>query len=246
LLHKIQKERCTHSWRNIDPDVDLYELQDRENALRPTSIFFYFINGDKHDGREGRLAAAATVADGIRKDVPLTGFPVLARCFIMPEFRGMGLYKRILEHRLNFCRDRFQHCLKAVHMGTTNDYVEHSITQTVENWPPFLRVGSEALKIGNDICLVGAFLLFMPGYLADMARTLSGAARPPAVKRLDHICTLLKAGSSGDHALAIQENFKEACASGWFDNHDAAPIEQLLCFLRAMPLVGLEEKAYAV
>jgi len=245
LLHKIQQERCTHSWRNIGRNATLDELRERENALRPTSLFFYFVTGDKY-GAEGRLAAAATVADRIRNSGPLTGFPVLARCFIMPEFRGQGLYKKILEHRLEFCRTRFQHSLKAVHMGTTSDSVEHSITQTTGNWPPFVRIGAEALHIGDDVCMVDSFLLFMPNYLADISRTLAGHARPPAVKRLDDICSLLKSGISGDHALAIRESFHEACDCGWFDDHDAAPIEQLLHFSRSMPLVGFEEKPCAV
>lgn len=239
LMQSVRSERCAHSWRNFAADGDLDHLQKWENALRPTSIFFYYCeDAETPSGR--RLVAAATVADAIRKDFPFAGLPVLARCYIMPEFRGRGLYQQLVRHRLEFCRRRFGDGLKAIHLGTSDERIAQTITKDCPGEPRFVRIGSQVVKAGEDLIVVGAFLHFTTAYLAELQQALSGESPPSPVLFLQQILAAMSSGASDDHALRVKEVFVDAWASGWFTGRDVSSIELLLCLCRAIPLVGFE------
>ncbi len=236
LLHGIRVERCAHSWRNFDPDGSLEQLQAWENRLRPTTIFFYYGAPEGADAAAApRLAAAATVADVIRREFPHAGFPVLARCYVMPDFRSQGLYQRIVHHRLEFCRTRFAGELKAIHLGTQDERVARTVTR---GEPRFVQLGSEVVQAGDEACLVRAFLHLTPGYLASITSSLQGDDPPPPVRQLVQSFSQMLDGAPGDHALSLRERFASAQSTGWFAHHDPSSIEQLLTLCRAIPLLG--------
>lgn len=240
LMQSVRSERCAHSWRNFAYDGNVEHLQQWENALRPTSIFFYYCE-DAESASGLRLVAAATVADAIRRDFPFAGLPVLARCYIMPEFRGRGLYQQLVRHRLEFCRRRFGDGLKAIHLGTSDERIAQTITKDIAGEPRFSRIGSQVVKAGEDLLVVGAFLHFTAAYRAELQQALSGDSPPPPVHLLRQLlATMMSAQASDNHALRVKEVFAEVCASGWFTARDASSIEQLLSLCRAIPLVGFE------
>ena len=236
-MHGLRAERCAHSWRNFAPDGGLAELLAWENALRPTAIFFYY-QKQADPSAALQLVAAATVADAIRGDFPFAGLPVLARCYILPEFRRHGLYQQILHHRLQYCRTRFGRDLRAIHIGTSDERVAHTITRV--GTPRFVRIGSQVVKAGDELWMVGAFLHFTAPYLAAIHQCLDGSTAPAPVTELRHLMAELSTGTPGEHALLVERSFSAAHATGWFSHHDPSSIELFLGLCRAIPLVGFE------
>lgn len=238
LLYCMRAERGAHSWRNFALDGSLDELQKWENALRPTTLFFYYEQEGPPGESRSRLLGAASVADKIHRDFPHSGFPILARCFILPAFRGHGLYRRIVQQRLDFCHSRFGDDLKAIHLGTADPRVVHHITARPGAPVRFLRIGSQVVRAGDEDCLVGAFLHVTPTFTQALVQPLQANA-PPLVRALQECLAQLLAGAPGEHALTIAQGLAAAQASGGLADRNVSALMQLLALCRAIPLVGL-------
>lgn len=246
LLHGLRGERCAHSWRNIDPDCTLEHLQRWENALRPTSIFFYYTR-DSEKGPDAplRLVGAATVADAIHRDFPFAGFPILARCYLRPEFRTRGLYRHTVQHRIEFCHRRFRDSLKAIHLGTANHRVAHTISQPTEDRDRFVQVGSQVVQAGEDVYLVGAYVHLTPGYARSLAAALENANADgedaPEVAPLRAALDQLMGGPDGEHAVSLNHLYRRAHAAGALAQRDVSGLVQLLALFKAIPVMGLDD-----
>jgi hypothetical protein len=236
LLEEMHAEFCAHSWKKVPVDITPQDLLDWENAQRPTTIKYYF----QRTPENGRplLVAAASVADAIRHDVSINGFPVLARCYVRPSFRGMGLYRTILRHRLSSLIGRCGAGLKAIHMGTADDRVDRTITDRSLPWNGFVRIGSEDLSIGDETVRVGGYLLFSPDYAAALRRGSSELATTADGKAAQSIFESLLAGrwsGPGDaysrivNILSVNPSAKET--------ESASPIRELVEFCANIPLV---------
>lgn len=253
LLDSIRQERCAHSWRNFSPSGTFEQLVAWENALRPTQIFFYYCpspspssrqEGDANTAEAGlRLAGVATVADAIRREFPYPGFPVLARCYILPEFRARGLYRRIVQHRLAFCHERWGDGLRAIHIGTADDRVAQTLTGGGADRPLFVRIGSQLVRAGEDICRVGAFLHFMPRYAQAMTQALCDPAGSAAEEGLRRALSRLHAGGTGEDGLEVCRLFGQLRDAGALGGRDVSSIAQFVSLCQAIPLAGIDALA---
>lgn len=237
LLMTVGSEDCAHSWRNVPlgarPTLDA--LVDWENRRRPTRLMFFY----SKRGWDVRFVAAATVAEKLTHDFPYDGFPVLGRCYVMPEFRGLGLYRRILGHRLAFCQDRFGDKLRAVHLGTRDARISHAVSRSSgRGWPRFVHLGQEELHVAGDVTMVDDFLHFAPAYVRRLTSALEGPDAPAAVTELRRRLKMIDVDTDGDLAQWIRSRFDAACSVGWFDGRDSSEFERLFAFCRSIPLLA--------
>src|SRR5437016_3142612 len=216
LLDCLVNEDCVHSWRNFGPDGTLDGLLQWENTLRPTRLFFFYV--ERHG--EMTMIAAAAIAEKITRDFPYRGFCVLGRCYIMPEFRGHGFYRHILRYRLEYCKARFGDALKAVHIGSVNGRVSRVISNhQLDGWSKFIHLGEEELRVAGHIRTVGAYMLLVPEYIRKIQCALEGAHEPPCVAELRDVLSRIESGDISNLGMLIKEPFKKACAHGWFNEH---------------------------
>lgn len=239
LLECLVREDCAHSWRNFGLEGTLDGLLQWENELRPTQIFFFYLER----GGERRMVAASAVADKLTHDFPYPGFCVLGRCYIMPQFRGQGFYRHILRYRLEYCRAQFGNALQAIHIGSVNDRVLRVITNhQLADWPEFIHLGDEALKVAGQIRTVGAYILLLPEYARKIQDALAGDHPPACVVEMRNVLSKIESGDVRNLGVLIKEPFQEACRQGWFDERGSREIEQLLLFCSSIPLVGFRSQ----
>jgi GNAT superfamily N-acetyltransferase len=241
LFDCLRREDCVHSWRNIEAPRrgSLQGLLEWENELRPTELFFFYV---EHAGQL-RLVAGGAVAARISNEFPHAGFCVLSRCYITPEFRGRGFYRDILRYRLEHCVSRFGSGLSAVHIGTADPRVARVVTRVSRpGWPPFVHLGEEKLHVSAQSRTVDDYIMLAPAYLRRLEAGLGGPAAPACVVELRRAVGMLRgAEPARDVGLRVKRGFAEARAEGWFDAHDPAAFEQLVAFCAAVPLIGFEE-----
>lgn len=235
LLESLRQEDCAHSWKNFDPDGSLDELLQWENELRPTQIFFFYVS----QGGKNRLAAASAIADRLVRSFPHTGFCVLGRCYVMPEFRRLGLYRRILRYRLEYCRSRYGGALNAVHIGSDNQHVGRVLTDLpLPGWPRFVHLGNQELKVDTKTKLVGAYLLMEPAYLGRLRLELAGPQAPAEVDALRQRLAASEAGEPGELGMVLKQALESPVGSVWFAARSSREVDKLKLFCRLIPLVG--------
>jgi GNAT superfamily N-acetyltransferase len=238
LFDCLGREDCVHSWRNVEARRrrSAQDLLEWENELRPTELFFFYVE----QAGEQRLVAGSTVAARVSNEFPHAGFCVLSRCYIMPEFRGRGFYREILRYRLDHCVRRFGSRLNAVHIGTGDRRVAGVITRVARpDWPPFVHLGEEHLHVSGQTRAVDDYVTLAPAYLQRLQEGLAGHAAPECVVELRRVLGMLRGIElARDVGLRVKRGFADACADGWFDAHDAAAFEQLVDFCAAVPLIG--------
>lgn len=235
LLETLAREDCAHCWKNFGPSGTLDALRRWENEQRPTQLFFF------HVRRGGKLfiVAASAVADRLIGDFPYAGFCVLGRCYIIPEFRGQGLYRRILEYRLEYCRSRFGSTLSAIHIGTDNARIARILTShPMSGWPGFVHLGEQALRVDQEIKMVEAYLLLVPAYVEKIKAALGGAHAPDPVIKLRDALAKMQSEPVRNLGTIIKQVATEPCAHQWFKDRDRAEIEKLALFCSSIPLVG--------
>jgi hypothetical protein len=236
LLECLGHEDCVHSWKGFGPNATLDALLQRENELRPTKLFFFYL---RH-GNEMRMVAASAVADRVTREFPHAGFCVLGRCYIMPQFRGRGFYRRILYYRLEYCREQFGNALNAIHIGSVNERISRVITNhKLAGWPKFVHLGEEELKVADTISTVGAYILLMPQYVSKMRSALVGAHAPARVIELRNALSRIESSDIRNLGMLLKETFEETDAHRWLDERDCREIEHLLSFCSSIPLIGV-------
>lgn len=236
LLRSLAKESCVHSWRNFDPDGDLEGLLAWENQLRPTEIFFFYL----HEGGVRQLIAAGAVASKVSRAFPYSGFSVLGRCYILPEFRGRGLYRSLLRYRLEFCREAGGSELKAIHIGSTDPRIARVLRDhRIPGFPRFLHLGHEALKVAREVRRVEAYLLLLPQYAGRLGELLAGDGAPPAVEQLRDALGKHQRSEVRDLGLLVRKAYEGGKDGRFFENREPSELVQLLHFCQSIPLVGL-------
>ncbi|HET9896585.1 MAG TPA: GNAT family N-acetyltransferase [Streptosporangiaceae bacterium] len=236
LLRLLAQENCVHSWRNFGIDGTLDELLAWENRQRPTKIFFFY----SARGSEARMVGAGAVSDSLTGLFPSPGFCVLSRCYVVPEYRGHGMYRLLLQYRMEYCRKEFGDALNGVHIGSANDRIARVLLDhRMPGWPTFAHLGEEELRISGAGAVVGAYMLLMPGYVRRIERELSGSGAPESVLELRRTLAELGAGQVRGLGLLVQRARDDATAAGWFRERGSEAIDQLLRFCRSIPLVSL-------
>jgi GNAT superfamily N-acetyltransferase len=171
LLSALAGEACSHSWRALLLTTraigahDIERLVACENARRPTTFYWFWISRGETD----ELFAVATVADRIALDVPVDGFPVLARSYIRPEYRSRGLYELLVAHRVEQCGLRFGASLRGIHFGTNDPRIVRAARRHLH--PIFL--GHELLTCPDGTHQVSDYLALAPGYAARLRAELA-------------------------------------------------------------------------
>ncbi len=236
LLTEMQQEFCAHSWKKVPVDIAPQDLLAWENLRRPTTIHYYYQS--TNDLSRPVLVAAASIADAMRHDSPSTGFSILARCYVRPAFRGNGLYRKILHHRLSALIQQDGGRLKAVHMGTADERVFQTITDRSLPWNGFVPIGSEDLSLGSKTVRVGGYLMFAPRFAYALLRGATALTVPlDGLSAYQAMQTLLAGTWSGP--VDPYSWFVEALAANPAarDARPAAPIRELVGFCAEIPLV---------
>ena len=236
LLTSVSQEDCAHSWRNFPVDGTLDELVSWENERRPTKLFFFY----RQHGETRRLAAAAAVADRLSADYPHPGLCVLGRCYIMPEFRNLGYYRYVLRYRLEYCREHFGDGLHAVHMGAVNERIERVITGPMQGWPRFVHIGEERLRVASEVQSVGAYLMFVPGFMDKMLDVLTGPNAPTSVIELRRTLSSIESERVRNLGSLVERTVEDPQAQQWFECRNRLALDEVLTFCRELPVVGFE------
>jgi len=234
LLRLLAQENCVHSWRNFGVEGTLDELLAWENRQRPTKIFFFYSRG----GAESRMVGAGAVADRLTGLIPSPGFCVLSRCYIVPEYRGHGMYRQLLQYRMEYCRQEFGDALNGIHIGSADERIAHVLLEhRLPGWPTFAHLGEEELRISGAGTMVGAYMLLMPWYVERIEREFAGSGAPESVVELRRALAGIGAEQVRGLGLLVQRARDDASAAGWFADRGSEAIDQLLQFCRSIPLV---------
>lgn len=236
LLRLLAQENCVHSWRNFGVEGTLDELLAWENSQRPTKIFFFY----SHGGSKPRMVGAGAVADRLTGEFPSPGFCVLSRCYVVPEYRGLGMYRLLLRHRMEYCQREFGDELNGIHIGSADDRVTRVLfDHRLPGWPTFAHLGEEELKISGAGTMVGAYMLLMPRYVRQIEGELAGSGAPESVTELRQALAGIEAGQVRGLGPLLARAREDASAAGWFLERGSEAIDQLLRFCRSIPLVRL-------
>lgn len=242
LLDELRHEPCVHSWRHRLPSYGVLDaasavgLLEAENIRRPTLTFAYVATGEA--GREV-VVAAATISDRVAAGFPYPSFPVLARCYIRPRFRGRGLYRAILRHRFETCIQRWGESLCAIHLGSADPAV-WSVAVTQGGFdPPFVHVGDEDLEVADAMYPVKDLLAFAPAYVTRLLTQIAAAGDGPAVHTLrEHVVALVDHGLPGAGLEPVRRLSEAAAAQSGFDLLETgSPLEALVALGEAIPVI---------
>ncbi len=234
LLGLLAQENCVHSWRNFGVDGTPDDLLTWENRQRPTKIFFFY----SRRGSESRMVGAGAVADRLTSLFPSPGFCVLSRCYVIPEYRGHGIYRQLLRYRMEYCRKKFGDALNGIHIGSADERVARVLLDhRLPGWSTFAHLGEEELGISGAGTMVGAYMLLMPQYVQRIEHELADSEAPESVVELRRTLAGIGAGQVRDLGLLVQRARDDASAAGWFLERGSEAIDQLLHFCRSVPLV---------
>jgi GNAT superfamily N-acetyltransferase len=182
----IKSETAAHVWQNFSCGEEVLAY---EESLRKTHFFFYTLvmNGTC------RLLGVATVATSVKKNFTDTGFPVIARAFVFPEFRGTGIYQLMLKHRIEWCKRTLGSELCGIHLGTDTIKVE-SCARALG----FAQIGKQKLLIKGSPIDVKAFLLFEPIFRQNL---LSEPSDSVSMQRFLKFCESIPLDEWGIHEI---------------------------------------------
>jgi GNAT superfamily N-acetyltransferase len=209
LLEELRAESCVHVWRQRLPRngrVDAAaarRLLDAEESHRPTTAFVYV--AWLPDGRH-EVVASGAMSDRVRADFPYEGYPVLARCYIRPRWRGQGLYRVFLRHRFGFCRERWGDDLSAIHLGSAEEVVWKVAMEPGAFDPPFVHIGEEDLEVAGRFHRVRDLLAFAPGWVARLHTSVARCGDGPEAMALrEHLAGLVVRGLPPYGFVALRE-----------------------------------------
>lgn len=220
LLSELRRSARAHSWRWLSRGRQLDGLLRAEARLRPGVVFAYY--GLRRDGAM-ELFGAAALAERVTAWFPHEGFPVAARGYVLRRFRGNGLYKAMLAHRVRVCRRVWGRRLNAIHLGSSNPRVWRTL-RSAPGGARFSALGVERLPDGRRRLLVRDFVHLAPSF----ARALRAQSRrrPALRERLERL--LGRGFGPRDYAGLLQ---------AWHDSgRPAGAFSRLLALCESIPL----------
>ena len=172
------------SEKSIKPSGGVVDSLHQALAIRPTALFVY--TATCVDGAE-EAVALATISDRVNRTFPYEGFPVLARCFIRPAFRGRGLYPYLVRHRVALCRAHWGERLRAIHLGAANPAVLGAL-QRLSDWETgLIHLGDEVLQVADSSYQVLDLLSLTQKYRADLLGALPKSSRNDSVVSIPQV-----------------------------------------------------------
>jgi GNAT superfamily N-acetyltransferase len=176
LLCSLSTEDSTHSWRKLLPDTgvsarDVEHLLEHEQRHRPTTFYWFY---STQAGGAAELFGVATLADRISASFPIEGFPVIARSYIRPAYRGRGLYSHLARHRVKECRARFGGELRGIHFGTNEPSVLNANRRQMPTMP--ICLGEELITLPEGQRHVSCYMSLVPRYLEQLRGELEELA----------------------------------------------------------------------
>jgi len=160
-----------HTWVRIVGGMDvganglIDAVETHLNQGRPTTCFTYI--GEGYTGEDVAIGMAA-ISDKVTIDFPFDGYPVLARAFIDPRFRGLGLYRHLVAHRVEVCEQTWGASLMSIHMGASESAVASFQRSRVGYMEPFVKIGHEMLDLGSNKIEVMDLLAVSPRFMAEL------------------------------------------------------------------------------
>ncbi|AYZ65057.1 GNAT family N-acetyltransferase [Burkholderia multivorans] len=236
LLDSLSEEESAHSWRNFDRTAGLEDILRWENSRRPTEVFFFYLK----QGNALQIVGTGSIAEYLNSRFTDPGFCVLGRCYIMPGFRGRGIYRRVLQFRLERCAARLGQKLKGIHMGSDDERIAHVVAQPAPGWSCFHHLGEEALPIAGRTKLVNAYILLLPAFSQSLTHALEGPGAPPALAELHDRLTGTAPAVARNLGIGLRDALAGAQESAWLGMRDCRSINKLMDFCRAVPLVGFK------
>ncbi len=143
----IRENGDSHLWRNFN---DAQSIVEYERSLRETYFFTY----TALIGKRVHTLGLGSVARSVHHSFADPGFPVVARAFVFPKFRKLGIHSLMLRHRVHWCNEKFAKNLCGIHLGTDDVSVEGTALKF-----GFSQIGVQSLPIGISGLPVKAFLL---------------------------------------------------------------------------------------
>lgn len=240
LLSELKRSKDSHTWHwlKVQPGSSCVEqMHSFENVRRPTVVYFY--QALTNDGRKVLIGSGA-IAGKINHSFKYDGFPVIARCYILEQFRNNRIYFNLLSHRLSVCQKIWGKSLNAVHLGTSNIRVFHSIKKNYFGLP-FVYVGNELLEGVHDGVKVRDYL-----WLSDQWKERLLGSTKDLVRRVDsrqsrELLECVKALVE-NHFLAtsyakLSAAYNEADQQAQLSSFAGFPLTQLMALLRAIPVL---------
>jgi GNAT superfamily N-acetyltransferase len=242
LLHELRDEDCGHSWKrhaNASGSITSSRIDGliaAENDLRPTRFFTYYV---EERGRED-VVGVGTIAERIHWDARVSGFPVIARCYVRPSCRGRGWYRAILEDRIARCAEIRGAPLRGIHLGTNHPNVARTVLAVRTGPGPFVPVGRERLVLPHGTTFVTDYVAFAPAFADRLRReaerlfTIDGQARCLLGRVAPNVaCEGLPVGV---YPLLLRRMAELRRSGHTLVTTDDCAWESLVEFLRAIPL----------
>lgn len=207
LLVELQKERCGHSWRTAlqnfhptDPAEIVAHIEQVAAQSRPTQLFTYW--GTSEAG-EAPIAIAA-LSSHFSHEFTHAGFPVVARCLIRRCYRGFGLYPFLLAHRVALCRSIWGDELMGIHIGASDPAVISSLAQPSASQMPFVCVGQEWLRVGEEAFWVPDYFAATPRFLRRVHEELEDS-NPLVQEFAKNLSAFLRGGAHSGSWSSLTE-----------------------------------------
>lgn len=235
LLSELAGEACAHTWRRhlhqpgLDPALMGRRVLEAERQARPTELFAYraIVGGATH------VVATAVVAERLRSDFELDGLPVLGRCYIHPAFRGRGFYQQILNHRLDYCVQRWGDRLRGVHLGSASARIlRRACSLDRAELTPFVSLGLERLALATQVWPVHAMFSFSTLWLEALLGELDFDAE---LQR--RVADLARGRRAEAHLEPIRARLYDIEASGGDIRSLAPRLNTLITFADSIPVI---------
>lgn len=241
VLAELKTEDCVHTWQDIDIPKGTASHQllwHFENHKRPTELFYYF-GYDLED--TPHLLGVAAVAEKISNKFDVSGFPVIARCFIRKQFRNARLYFPLLKHRFNYCLKLFGENLKGIHLGSQNPRVFEAIKKGMLGLD-FIYLGDEWLSQGSDHERVQDYI-----WLSNKMRMAMSSNPIPNIPQgynlKNQVKKLLCNDFEANDFARLKKNIKDLESASNWNLSQSESLRDLISFCEAIPVIESEEKA---
>lgn len=236
LFDSLSIDECSHSWKYIKNHDDLSKIYEWENKIRETNILFFYFKKDN----DISLVGTGSIGYGVNPKFRDPSFIVLGRCFILPKFRGKGLYRKLLHYRLKYSELK-KNQLDAIHVGTNDSRVEYLLEElgSTDEYT-LLHLGFEYLNLAATDA-VKTFVLIKKSYKEKIFEDISHNQDSAGMREL---FTLFKNQLSQNSAVNIGATLSQI-ANEYELNHwnlptSAKNINKVIEFCKSLPTTNFK------